>query len=153
MTEPPLEPGPHERPDNPAFFLKLAAAMILLAVLAYVLLSTFDYMETGNEVLDAVVAGVYLGLQGLLLLSVLLALFFVFCFTAPQVGAAVRAHAQYAREAWTKPVFHMHVLPFRSESGVDEKRFNSRRKALRRARKEATRNTPPDPSSQGTDRA
>ena len=136
---PPMPPAPERRPR---VFLYLAAAMVLLAILAYL----FEEALYDLTLRDATFVYV-------LVFAVIGALFFLMCYRFPKLGLPLLGKSVYvADDADGERGDYHWSLGFKQETATDFKRASSRRKLARHARKEAARNTPSGPS-QGADRA
>ena len=120
---------PQEEPEKPKAFLYLAALMILVAVVAYVFQgSLFDLTGSESAFIFALV------------LPVLLALFFVYCYRTPSFGRKVMGHSAPLVDKPGKTQGLSYNI-FKGESGAEEKLAHTRRKSARHLRKQLARET------------
>ncbi|GAB4128044.1 MAG: hypothetical protein Kow00104_13390 [Rhodothalassiaceae bacterium] len=111
-------------------FLFLAAIMIGLAVLVYLIMGAIpDYGPS------AILTAFYTVFAFLLLILVLAALLFLLGYGRPRFGARLASRLQYARDAWSVPMRHLGFFGVRPESARDEKASATRRKLHRQQRR------------------
>ncbi len=137
-------------PEKPKIFLYLAALMIVLAVAAYAM---------QGSLLGRV--GSWATFLFAILLPVLLALYFLYCYRVPRYGLKLLGRSIELGDPGEKtPGLSYNV--FKGESGIEEKLAQTRRKSARHLRKKLARATPkpgeapapnpnPNPNTDGED--
>lgn len=128
MTETPdNRPAP---PEKPKIFLYLAALMMMLAVAAY----AFQGSLLGQR-------GDWRTFLFALLLPVLLALYFLYCYRVPRYGLKLLGRTIEMGDPGEKTRGLTYNI-FRGESAIEEKLAQTRRKSARHLRKRLARATP-----------
>ncbi|MCH8861354.1 MAG: hypothetical protein IID51_02445 [Proteobacteria bacterium] len=116
--------------EKPKIFLYLAALMILLAVVAYAM---------QGSILGR--AGSWTTFLFALVLPVLMALYFLYCYRVPRYGLKLLGRGIELGDPGEKPQGLSYNV-FKSESAGDEKLAQTRRKSARHLRKRLARATP-----------
>ncbi|GER08678.1 hypothetical protein GCM10007972_26790 [Iodidimonas muriae] len=117
-------------PPNRYGFLQLAGLFLTFALLVYLLMDSMEYVGS-SQVLTAL----YTVMALFLTLLVAAALLMLFCFSNKRMGAAFARRFQYLRDAFAVPLRHLGLFGYHAESGLDEKRFATKRKLQRQARR------------------
>ena len=121
--------GRQEEPEKPKAFLYLAALMILLAVAAYIFQGPLlDMSNDSSAFLFALV------------LPVLAALFFVYCYRKPRFGLKLLGRSVELSDKSSKAQGLSYNV-FKGESAIEEKLAQTRRKSARHLRKKLARET------------
>lgn len=116
-------------PSRPKIFLYLAALMMAFAVAAY----AFQGSLQG-------VTGDWTTFLFALVLPVVMALFFLYCYRTPRFGMKLLGRSIELGDRGEKEQ-GLSYNPFRSESAIDEKLAQTRRKSARHLRKKLARAT------------
>lgn len=129
---------PPERLQKPKVFLYLAALMILLAVVAYAMQGSL----LGR-------AGSWTTFLFALVLPVLMALYFLYCYRVPRYGLKLLGRSIELGDPGERTQGLSYNV-FKGESAIEEKLAQTRRKSARHLRKRLARATPkpgetPDP--------
>lgn len=135
-----------EKSTRPKIFLYLAALMILLAVAAYAMQGSL----LGR-------AGSWTTFLFALVLPVLMALFFLYCYRVPRFGLKLLGRSIELGDPGEKTQGLSYNV-FKGESAVEEKLAQTRRKSARHLRRKLARATPkpgeapePNPNADGED--
>lgn len=118
------------RPSRPKIFLYLAALMLLLAVAAYAFQGSLQGL-----------AGDWTTFLFALVLPVLMALFFLYCYRVPRYGLKLLGRSVELGDPGEKAAGLSYNV-FKGESAADEKLAQTRRKSARHLRRRLARATP-----------
>lgn len=119
-----------EKPERPRIFLYLAALMIMLAVAAYAMQGSL----LGR-------AGSWTTFLFALVLPVLMALYFLYCYRVPRYGLKLLGRSIELGDPGEKTQGLSYNV-FKGESAIEEKLAQTRRKSARHLRRKLARATP-----------